>query len=134
MIDFGHAAQHKTRRFFPWRGSVLLMRLLRAATCASVLAVSGCAYYPYPVTTAVPASFDRSFSAAGGAMRDQGLAISAEDRSSGTIVGRIGGGTVTARVMQQADGSVRVQFDATGSRDPALIDRVSQSYDRRMGR
>ena len=31
-------------------------------------------------------------------------------------------------------GSVRVQFDATGSRDPALIDRVSRSYDSRMGR
>jgi len=41
---------------------------------------------------------------------------------------------VTASVRQQADGSVRVQFDATGPRDPALIERVSRSYDSRMGR
>jgi hypothetical protein len=41
---------------------------------------------------------------------------------------------LTASVLQQADGSVRVQFDANGPRDPALIDRVSRSYDSRMGR
>ncbi len=128
-------ARHKTRLPRPQRGrAVFLMHLLRAASCAAVVAVSGCAYYPYPVATSAPASFDRSFSAAGGAMRDQGLAISVEDRASGTVVGGIGGGTVTARVLQQADGSVRVQFDATGPRDPALIDRVSRSYDSRMGR
>jgi hypothetical protein len=67
-------------------------------------------------------------------MRDQGLSISVEDRSSGTIVGKIESGTVTATVRQQADGSVRVQFDASGLRDPGLIDRVSRSYDARMGR
>jgi hypothetical protein len=111
-------------------------RLLRVASFAAALAVSGCAYYgyPVPVATSAPASFDRSFAAAAGAMRDEGLAITVEDRGSGTIVGRIGAGTVTANVRQQADGSVRVQFDATGSRDPALIDRVSRSYDSRMGR
>ena len=76
----------------------------------------------------------RSFSAAAGALRDQGLTISVEDRSSGTIVGNLGGGTLTASVRQQADGSVRVQFDAAGARDPGLIDRVSRSYDSRMGR
>jgi hypothetical protein len=67
-------------------------------------------------------------------MRDQGLAITVEDRSSGTIVGKVENGTVTATVRQQADGSVRVQFDANGVRDPALIDRVSRGYDSRMGR
>jgi hypothetical protein len=102
-----------------------------------VLALSGCTYYVPPPGTVVPgapASFDRSFSAASGAMRDQGLSISVEDRSSGTIVGKIESGTVTATVRQQADGSVRVQFDASGLRDPGLIDRVSRSYDARMGR
>ena len=89
-----------------------------------VLALAGCTYYvPPPTTTVVPgapASFDRSFGAAAGALRDQGLAISAEDRSTGTIVGK--------------DGSVRVQFDAAGVRDQGLIGRVSRSYDQRMGR
>lgn len=101
-------------------------------------ALPGCTYYvPAPTTTVIPgapASFDRSFSAASGAMRDQGLSITSEDRNSGTIVGKIEGGTVTANVRQQADGSVRVQFDASGVRDTGLIDRVSRSYDRRMGR
>ncbi|HEX6019996.1 MAG TPA: hypothetical protein VFZ28_18015 [Burkholderiaceae bacterium] len=105
---------------------------------AAALALPACTYYvPAPTTTVVPgapASFDRSFSAASGAMRDQGLTIASEDRNSGTIVGRIEGGTLTANVRQQADGSVRVQFDASGVRDAGLIDRVSRSYDRRMGR
>jgi hypothetical protein len=103
-----------------------------------VIALSGCTYYvPPPSTTVVPgapASFDRSFDAAAGAMRDQGLTISAEDRNAGRVVGKLGNGTVTANVRQQADGSVRVQFDAAGMQDPAVIDRVSRGYDRRMGR
>ena len=39
-------------------------------------------------------------------------------------------------VARQADGSVRVQFDAKGQtqRDPGLSQRFSQAYDRRMGR
>lgn len=107
------------------------------ALCGALLTLGGCAYYVpagYPVTTSAPASFDRSFSAASSAMRDQGLAIRSEDRSSGVIVGTQGGATVTANIRQQADGSVRVQFDATGPRDPALIDRVSRGYDAYMGR
>jgi hypothetical protein len=107
---------------------------LGAALCAAVLALSGCYYVPPAYPVQVPASFDRSFAAASGAMRDQGLAVNVEDRGSGTIVGTLGGATVTANVRQQADGSVRVQFDANGPRDPALIDRISRSYDGRMGR
>ena len=103
-----------------------------------VLALSACTYYvPAPTTTVVPgapASFDRSFGAAAGALRDQGLAITTEDRNSGTIIGKTGSGTVTASVRQQADGSVRVQFDTSGVNDSGLIGRISNSYDRRMGR
>jgi len=111
--------------------------LLRIALCAALVgALSACTYYvPAPVTVpGAPASFDRSFSAASGALRDQGLTISVEDRNSGTVVGKGSGGTVTASVRQQADGSVRVQFDASGVRDSGLMNRVSQSYERRMGR
>lgn len=107
------------------------------AMCGALLSLGGCAYYVpagYPVTTTVPASFDRSFSAASNAMRDQGLAIRTEDRASGMIVGTQGGATVTANIRQQADGSVRVQFDANGPRDPGLIERVSRGYDAYMGR
>jgi hypothetical protein len=43
---------------------------------------------------------------------------------------------VAANVRTQADGSVRVEFNTSGAtgQDPALIDRISRSYDRRMGR
>lgn len=106
------------------------------AACGALLASGGCYYAPpaYPVTTNVPASFDRSFDAAANAMRSQGLSIRTEDRANGVVVGTQGGASVTANIRQQADGSVRVQFDANGPRDPGLIDRVSRSYDAYMGR
>jgi len=110
---------------------------LRAAAWAAAAVLPACTYYVPATPTVVPgapASFDRSFAAASGAMRDQGLTVTSEDRNTGTIVGKLEGGTVTASVRQQADGSVRVQFDASGMRDPGVIDRVSRSYDRRMGR
>ena len=118
-------------------GAAAVRSRLVSGAAVFVLALSGCTYYvpaPGTVVPGAPASFDRSFSAAGGAMRDQGLAISVEDRSSGTIIGKAQTGTVTAMVRQQADGSVRVQFDASGLRDTDLINRVSRSYDQRMGR
>ena len=116
---------------------------LNAAACGAMLALAGCAYYVapdgtvvpagYPVVTA-PASYDRSFAAAGAAMSDQGIAITQQDPAKGLIVGRTGAATVTANVSRQADGSVRVQFDARDNSDPGLLERVSRSYERRMGR
>jgi len=113
-----------------------IITFLRVAALGAALVASGCYYPPpaYPVPVAAPASFDRSFSATAGAMRDQGLAIGTEDRAAGMIIGSAGSATVSASVRRQADGSVRVQFDATGARDPALIERISRSYDARMGR
>jgi len=42
--------------------------------------------------------------------------------------------TVTANLSRQADGSVRVAFSAADARDPDLIDRITRSYNARMGR
>ncbi len=39
-----------------------------------------------------------------------------------------------AGVHQQADGYVRVEFDGMAAHDPALMARISSSYNRRMGR
>jgi len=44
------------------------------------------------------------------------------------------GGSVSASVRSQADGSVRVQFDSQDLRDPTLLDRVVRAYEARMGR
>jgi hypothetical protein len=113
-----------------------LTRALLAAACCALLALSACAYYAVPAGTVVmtPASFDRSFAAAAGAMRDEGLAITVQDPAHGIVVGDSNGSAVTASVTQQADGSVQVRFNASDSRDPVLLQRISRSYDRRMGR
>jgi hypothetical protein len=109
--------------------------------CAVVAAVplAGC-YYPAPVyapapqTTSVPASFDASWQAARGAAADQGVQITDENRSSGTIRGTQGASEVTITVAQQADGSVRVGFNVKGPAGSGLQERLTQSYNRRMGR
>lgn len=118
------------------RADVIFRRLMLICVCALLLPLTGCPYYAVPPGTVVttPASFDRSFSAAAGAMSDEGLAISVRDPGSGTVVGAMNGSTVTASVRQQADGSVVVQFNSPDPRDPTLLDRISRSYDRRMGR
>ncbi|MCP3710416.1 hypothetical protein M3I54_26185 [Paraburkholderia sp. CNPSo 3274] len=111
-------------------------RLVLAGVCACLLPLAGCPYYAVPAGTVVmtPASYDRSFAAAAGAMRDEGLAITVQDPGTGTIAGTLDGGTMTANVQQQSDGSVVVKFDTADARDPTLIHRVVSSYDRRMGR
>jgi hypothetical protein len=107
-----------------------------AALLIAALDLTACvAYAPVPAYSA-PASFDRSWSAAVGALQDQGVTIDQQDRAAGVVRGTRGGVGVIANVRTQADGSVRVQFDTTGATaaDPTLIDRISSSYDRRMGR
>jgi len=108
----------------------------------SVVLLAGCTYYqtaPGTYTTSSSSSvskFDRSWSAVVGAFSDQGVRVTSEDRGAGVIQGSRNGIHVTGDVRQQADGSVRVQFDTSGatSQDSGLIDRITQSYQRRMGR
>ena len=106
---------------------------MRVLLLALALLVAGCTYYVAP---GGPASFDRSWDAATGALRDQGLEIVSADRSTGVATGRRGMVDVTARVRSQADGSVRVEFNTPGSGAPDrdLMERVTRSYDQRMGR
>ena len=115
-----------------------MRRYLFALAFAGAL-LAGCTYYqtaPGTYVTTPDTSFDRSWAAAIGAFQDQGVRITSEDRSSGMVRGNRDGINVTANVRTQADGSIRVEFNTSGAteRDPALIDRISQSYDRRMGR
>ena len=115
-----------------------MRRYLFALAFAGTL-LAGCTYYqtaPGTVVTTPASSFDRSWAAVIGALQDQGVQITSEDRGAGIVRGTRNGINVTASVRTQADGSVRVEFNTAGAteRDPALIDRISQSYDRRMGR
>ena len=114
-------------------------RAVARAFALALLAVApaACYYGPYyPYATTVPASFDRSYNAVVGSMADNGLAILMEDRPAGRVVGRRGGIDVTGIVIQQADGSVRVEFATSGAvgEDPTMIERVTRSYNARMGR
>jgi len=95
-------------------------------------------YEPVPVVAPQPSPqqrFERSWSAAAGAMMDQGITIVSQDRGSGVIRGILGTITVTAKVQTQADGNVQVSFETVGAsdKDPGLGKRVSDSYLRRIG-
>ena len=99
--------------------------------------LSACTYYatPYPATAPYTVnSFDRSYDAALGALADQGLRITAQDRASGNIVGSNGPMSVTAMVRPQADGTTRVEFKTSGDASGNLSQRVLASYNARMGR
>ena len=102
-------------------------------------ALSGCVVYDphYPYGYASPtAAFDRSWNAAMGALQGEGVTITQQDRGSGVISGTARGLSVGARVMTQADGRVRVEFNTSGSgaASQELAERISRSYDYRMGR
>jgi hypothetical protein len=114
-----------------------------AATFVLAAGMTACVYDPYypygyppQVQPGAPASFDRSWNAAMLALQDQGVRISSEDRGAGVIQGQRGGMTVMTRLNRQADGSVRVEFNVGGNlgEDPELPNRISRSYDARMGR
>ena len=111
--------------------------LLTTALAVAAAMAGGCVVYePVPVGYAQASTFDRSWNAAVGAMREQGVTITQEDRGAGVVRGVRGGIGVTGSVRPQADGTIRVQFDtsgATGS-DPTLIDRITRSYQAFLGR
>jgi hypothetical protein len=71
-----------------------------------------------------------------GAMSDQGVSVSDANPTSGLITGQRGGITVIATVAPQADGTTKVEFRTRGdiAQDPQLIDRITRSYNARMGR
>ena len=116
------------------------MSLIRVVAVAVLLSLlGGCyvydPYYPYP-HQAPPPKFDQAWAATLGAFVDQGVEIQQQDKANGVVTGRRGGVNINARLVTQADGRVRVEINAGGnlSEDPGLPDRVSRSYDARMGR
>jgi hypothetical protein len=118
-----------------------MRRVLPVLTLAIALAtLSACvAYTPVPVAAPQPSlqqRFERSWAAAAGAMVDQGVTITSQDKAAGVMRGERGGMPVTATVQTQADGSLRVSFEASAAadKDPGLPDRLSESYLRRTGR
>ena len=106
---------------------------------AAAFSLGGCVAY-VPATVVAPQQtpaqrFDQSWSAALGAMSDQGLTITSQDYGGGVITGSRGDATIIATLQTLPDGSVQVKFASRGrANDPGLIDRVSSGFDRRLGR
>ena len=108
------------------------MRLVASGVLALLLA-SCVVYEPVPgPQLSTQQRFDRSWAAATGAMYDEGVTITSQDRGTGIIRGSKGADFIVATVQTLADGRIQVKFDSNG--DPALVHGVSDSYDRRMGR
>ena len=94
---------------------------------ACIFLLAGCvAYDPYG-----PSTYDRSWAALSGALYDQGAQIVRQDRTAGVMEARIGDRTVTASILTQADGTVRVAYNTS---DVGLAERISRAYEVRMGR
>ena len=90
-------------------------------------------YYPYGYAAPpnIPAAYNRSWSAAVGAMRDMGVSVTRADQGAGVIEGQRGGASVTTLVKTQPDGRIRVE---TTTADANLAEGLSHAYDVRMGR
>jgi hypothetical protein len=112
-----------------------------AIAAAATLMLQAC--YTAPPYTAVPVSqspgerFEKSWQAARGAAYDEGVDVTYEDRPTGTLRGEKGPFKVLITVVTQADASIHVAFSATGpstQEAKSLQDRLTQAYQRRMGR
>jgi len=113
------------------------LQLCRLAMVCALLSLGACVVYePVPLSAqpTLQQRLDRSWAAAAGAMSDQGLTITSQDRGTGVIIGERGGITITATVEALADGRLQVKFASKGADGTDLTQRVSDSYDRRMGR
>jgi hypothetical protein len=107
--------------------------LLLAAAFATVLAFTGCVVYEPPPQ---PSTYDRAYNAMLGAMSDQGVKLTDANPSTGILTGTRGNITVIATVARRPDGSAQVEFKTRGniSEDATLINRITSSYNARMGR
>lgn len=94
---------------------------------AAMILVSGCE------TTPEPTRFDKACAAVVGAFRDAAVTIAQEDCGTGQVRGSKDGIDVRANLRTLPDGSVRVELHSSGP-NQALVHRISQAYDERMGR
>ena len=108
-------------------------RVCFAILLGSALPLGCVVYEPVPAYYSSPPTYDRAWSAALGALEDSGVGVTSADRSTGVIRGSRNGADITITILRQPDGRTRLQFGATGG-DPGLTDRISQAYERRMGR
>lgn len=96
------------------------------------LGLAGCVVYePVPVDP-----MQAPWQSAIGAIGDAGLTLVTADRATGTIRGTRGNVEGIIAVRMRNDGRVGVEISSRDpdNRDPALVQRLTEAYNRRMGR
>jgi hypothetical protein len=103
-----------------------------AAFLFLTVGLAGCATYE-----AVPADpMQAPWQAAIGAIGDAGLTLVTADQATGTIRGTRGSVEGIIAVRMRNDGRVGTEITAKDpeKRDPTLVQRLTDAYNRRMGR
>jgi hypothetical protein len=114
------------------------------ASLAFIAPLPGCVVYdPYPgayVPVAAPGptptqSFNRAWNAALDALKDAGVQVTSSNPKTGVIRGATNQADVDMTLLQQVDGTIRVEIEARSgqSKDTGLASRISEAYKRRMG-
>ena len=104
----------------------------RSAALVLVLGLAGCVVYePVPVDP-----MQRPWQAAMGAIQDAGLTLATADQATGTVRGTRGRAEGTITVRMRSDGRVGVEINSRDpeGREPGLTQRLTDAYNRRMGR
>lgn len=96
------------------------------------LGLSGCAASGAARPTPSQLSYKRTFDAVIAAMVDQQMDIPTQDRRLGIVVGALNGDTVSASLQLDPEAIVHVDFSQQGDADPALLQRVIESYNARL--
>lgn len=110
-------------------------RRLRTGLAIAALAalLAGCVGAPPGTVSYSQSTYNRTFDAALGALADQKLVISEQDRRGGRIVAKEEGITLTATLEPLPDGSIRVSFrQQPEGEHPDLLKRVTQAYEARV--
>ena len=100
-----------------------------------LVVLAGCASQSPRTQFDSPLSFDRTFNTVMGAMADQKMTFSVQDRRQGLLVAELNGDTVQATLRPNPlDSTVRVEFSAVGAPhgDDKLLTRVVDAYRQRM--
>ena len=110
----------------------LATRVTAPILLALALGLSGCVVYePVPVDP-----MRAPWQAAMGAVQDAGLTLATADQATGTVRGTRGPVEGLIVVRMRADGRVGVEISSRDpeGRDPGLTQRLTDAYNRRMGR
>ena len=101
----------------------------------ALAALAGCGTAPQRTQFDSHLNFERTFNTVLGAMADQKMTISVQDRRHGLLVADLNGDTVQATLRPNfLDSTVRVEFSAMGDKhsDDQLLTRVIDAYRQRM--